>query len=135
MAKLKQKVPAHWCKNSGPEKLDTTPIEMPIGTIQPKTLAEMVRDMVRQEQFLEEDEVETWEEANDFEVPESEHDLMDMSAYQFTDLDEEWPTGLPEDPPELPEEPQAAVAAETPKQEEERDPAPNSQQAAAQAAG
>lgn len=135
MAKVKQIVPEHWSRNSGPEKLDPTPMEMPLGTMQPKTLAEMVRDMVRFERNLEDDELETWEEANDFDLPESEHDLIDMSAYQFTDLDEEWPTGPPDEPTETVEAPQTAPAAETPTKEEQRDPAPNNEQAAAQDAG
>ena len=96
MAK-KTTAPKHWSVNYGPEKLDPTPVEMPVGFHQPKPLAEMMREFLKAELAdRDQEELETFEEANDF-ADESD-ELMDMSAYQFTDMDEEWPISSPEDP-------------------------------------
>ena len=119
MAKKTTKAPDHWSVRNTAEKLDPTPIEQPIGYHQPKPLAQIMREFVRQELATRpDDEVETFEEANDFVVPPSEEDLLDMSPYQFTDTDPEWPDIPPVDPEEAPapETPLEAPERENPEQ-------------------
>jgi hypothetical protein len=84
-----------------PEELDLTPVAMPAGYGQPKTLREMLATMVREyvEMEREGDQFESWDEANDFEPDVEEDYLLDMSPYTFTDLQDE-----PETASEAPQE-------------------------------
>lgn len=85
-----------------PEKLDPTPVAMPIGYKRPSPLADLIANMVRDEIERERgEEYESIEEAEDFE-PEDEA-VLDLSPYTLNDLEEERPI-----PPEVfspPEEP------------------------------
>ena len=64
------------------DEMDKTPVEMPLGYIQPQPLEAMIASMVRQAvENQEAEEFETYEEANDFE-PEPE-DTLDFSAYNI----------------------------------------------------
>ena len=74
------------------DKLDPTPVEMPIGYKVPTSLEQMIAKMIRQERMDEiEDELETFEEANDF-TPDEPEDLPDFSAYTLTEAQYEEPT-------------------------------------------
>lgn len=92
-------------------KLDTTPIEMPVGFKRPASLADMVARMVRDAVAKEkDDEFETMDEANDFELDDIDDELLDFSPYELTDLDpEETEVAIPmqtapETPSEAPQE-------------------------------
>ncbi|AZL82923.1 hypothetical protein [Apis mellifera associated microvirus 45] len=73
MAKRKQTV-AEWLglirkqDDEGREIVDPTPMGLPAGFKRPETLAEQVRRLVRTEKLVDDDDVESWEEANDFDV-------------------------------------------------------------------
>ncbi|AXL14875.1 hypothetical protein [Microviridae sp.] len=73
-----------------PEMLDTTPIEMPLGAMQPTPIHELIARMVRQAVQAEtEEEHETFDEANDFE--EDDDTLLDMSPYTLQDMEpDDW---------------------------------------------
>ncbi len=71
-----------------PEKLDHTPVEMPLGYIRPTPLQDLITSMVREAVQQESDEsFETEKEANDFE--EEDHELLDMSPYTLVDIPDE----------------------------------------------
>jgi hypothetical protein len=79
---------------SGPteDKLDKTPVEMPLGARHPTPLNEIIARMVRQAVAEEEGkEPESYEEANDFEPDET--DLPDFSPYTLTPIIEDYPEG------------------------------------------
>lgn len=81
-----------------PEKLDTTPVEMPIGYMKPTPLQDLIAQMVQTAiQTEKQEEFETMEEADDFE--EEDPDVLDMSAYTLQDIPEE-PIEPPEPAPE-----------------------------------
>lgn len=83
--------------------MDTTPVEMPMGYITPTPLHDLIASMVRQAVEEEkDDEFETIEEADDFDMPDDE--LLDMSPYEFDDLVEEEPLEAPQTPSEAPQE-------------------------------
>lgn len=119
-------LPAHHGGPTEPEKLDTTPVEMPLGYAKPTPISELIARAVHEQiQAQSEEEHETFEEANDFE-PE-DPDVLDFSAYEIHEgLDElpagvEEPTGEDADPlldlagidPKIPEdEPQPESGAE-----------------------
>lgn len=88
----------------GQEKpMDTTPVEMPMGYITPTPLQDLIARMVRQAVEEEkDDEFESIEEADDFDMPDD--DLLDMSPYEFDDLEEEEPIERPQTPSEAPQE-------------------------------
>ena len=101
-----QPTPEHWGSGKpDPEKLDTTPVEMPLGAGLPMSLQDLIANSVRiaveQEQN---EEQETWDEANDFE--EEDPDVLDFSPYELTDMEPEGdPTAqLEPEPPEAPQE-------------------------------
>lgn len=59
----------------GRELLDATPIAPPVGYVRQPSLTEQIRNMVRAEALrraAEEQDFETWEEANDFDVDDAE---------------------------------------------------------------
>lgn len=69
-------------------ELDTTPVEMPIGSVRPTPLHDLIARMVRQA-VSDETEVdfEAFDEADDFE--EEDPDTLDLSAYQLSETNEE----------------------------------------------
>ena len=72
------------------QKLDTTPVEMPLGYRTPTPLQDLIASMVREAVALETGEdFETPEEADDFEVEDEE--LLDLSPYEITALQDEEP--------------------------------------------
>lgn len=88
-----------------PEKLDQTPVEMPMGATRPSPIHELIARMVREAVQNETgDEFESMEEADDFE--EDDPDVMDMSAYEFDEIQEDYtpPLDPVEIPPEAPQE-------------------------------
>lgn len=85
------KYPAHWGGKLGPDGLDRTPVEMPVGYDEPLSLEEMIAKFVATELQSSDDEFETWEEADDFEIEDAEQELLDMSPYTLTDVQDEVP--------------------------------------------
>lgn len=87
-------------KGAPDRKLDTTPIEMPLGAIRPTPLQDLIARMVHQAIEIEKgEEVETWEESDDFE--EEDPDTLDISQYELQDLQNEASIadyGVEEDP-------------------------------------
>lgn len=74
--------------DKGREILDTTPIAPPIGFREHPSMAEVIRDMVRSERLRQEAEaagVETFEEADDFDV--GDDDDFDPSTPYENDFD------------------------------------------------
>lgn len=67
----------------GHEVLDSTPLRLPIGFKRPETLAEQVQRLVRTHlsQVAEAEGYETFEEADDFDIPEDDH--MVPSPYEM----------------------------------------------------
>lgn len=73
-----------------PEPCDTTPVEMPLGYTRPTPLQDLIASMVRQAIEVEKgEEFEDFDEANDFE--EEDPDVLDLSKYEFDDLQEQEP--------------------------------------------
>lgn len=78
-----------------PEDNDRTPIEMPLGYMRPTPLQDLIANMVRQAVSAEKnEEFETAQEADDFDVGDGE--LLDLSPYSLSDVQEEEPLGDPE---------------------------------------
>lgn len=75
----------------GREIPDPTPLEMPAGVGRPESLAETIRRMVRNEQFVAAlGGAESFEEANDFDIPgeddfKSPHEEIEMSDEEVFD--------------------------------------------------
>lgn len=69
----------------GKEVLDKTPVELPIGYKHPMSLPERMKIMIKEElsRAAEQSGYETWEEANDFNIPGESDDVL------FKDEDEE----------------------------------------------
>ena len=107
-----------------PEDNDDTPVAMPVGYCKPSPLEDLIASMIREAvQDERKEEFETEAEANDFE-PEEEENLLDMSPYTLTDLEEETPVPRP-DPNEA-EAPQAPSEAPQEKIDEQADQTPPS---------
>lgn len=104
-----------------PEPCDPTPVEMPLGYIQPTPLQDLIANMVRQAVSMEQDEeFETMEEADDFELEDEEDMLLDMSPYTLKPVHEESAiTELPggeeisDPPPDPPSDPVTDDPSET----------------------
>ena len=80
------------------DDIDNTPIEMPFGARRPETLADTVARMVKAGIEAEKDEeFESIEEADDFE--EDDPDTLDMSPYEFEQLDDGLGTAVVESAP------------------------------------
>lgn len=80
--------------NHAPQKLDTTPIEMPLSAMRPTPIQDIIARMVQNAIQIEKgDEYETQEEANDFE--EEDTDLLDLSPYTLKAIEDE-PIQAPE---------------------------------------
>lgn len=79
------------CKSThnakGEEIPDPTPIEMPLGYERPESLAEMIARMVQSHEFAKNDEIDSEEEANDFDV--MDEDVV-VSGHEYTDMHEEF---------------------------------------------
>ena len=85
------KINARFARRYPPEELDQEPVAMPAGYGRPKTLQEMLGTMIRAavaDQAAGE-ELESWDEANDFEPDIEEDFLLDMSPYTLNELQEE----------------------------------------------
>jgi hypothetical protein len=69
--------------------MDVTPVEMPIGYQQPTPLhqlmAKMIRDAIQAEKN---EEMETFEEADDFE--EEDPDTLNLQGYEFAEIQEDY---------------------------------------------
>lgn len=67
----------------GEEIPDSTPVALPVGFTRPKTLQQTMRELLRNEEFLraqEAAEVESFDEADDFDV--GEQDPLDGTPYE-----------------------------------------------------
>lgn len=75
---------------NGKEVLDPTPVAVPAGMGRPESLQETIRRLVRNEvsQVAQKYEMETFEEASDFDV-DDEDDYL--SPYELTEMQEEQP--------------------------------------------
>lgn len=70
---------------------DPTPIEVPLNYRRPEPLAEMIARMIRVESHnAERNGMETFEEADDLEIPDEEGDLALDSKYTVVDMEEEY---------------------------------------------
>lgn len=68
---------------------DPTPVEMPLGYFRPEPLLETIRRLVQVESaYAEQEGLESFEEADDFEVGEGELHLA--SKYEMKDMEEEF---------------------------------------------
>lgn len=83
-----------------PEELDTTPVEMPLGAMRPRSLQEIIATMVHSAVSAEKGEdFESYEEADDFEPEDEDMMLLDMSPYTITDAQADVPfEAMPEEP-------------------------------------
>ncbi len=88
--------PHRWGNPNGDkEDVDTTPLAMPMGYAIPTPLHELISRMVRQAVELETgEEMETETEADDFE--EESDELLDMSKYEFVEIQEDYVAPEPE---------------------------------------
>lgn len=75
----------------GREVPDPTPVEMPLGWSRPKPLQDLIKDMIRVEMSRQAVAAgfESFEEADDFEVDDSDGDDM-LSQYELTPMQEEF---------------------------------------------
>lgn len=104
----------HWSLDVRPrpaptDLVDPTPVEIPEGQKLPETLEaklrRMIAGMVVERYGRDSDEVETLEEAMDFDVPDDADDPL--SGYEVQDMDD-LPPALDEDsPPSSPEDPES----------------------------
>lgn len=82
--------PAHWGRKGTPEPHDPQPMELPAGATRPETLQDIFARLLYQERMRTADEgTESPEEADDFDLPESSFDLLDMSPYELPETDSE----------------------------------------------
>ena len=104
-----------------PDSMDTTPLEMPAGTYTPESLTSKIARLVHAELQAEKDqEMETWDEANDFE-PEDE-ELLNLTRYTVHELDDDLesqnPFAAPKPPPAPSErkDPDSSIESEAPQE-------------------
>lgn len=97
----------------GRELPDPTPVEVPLGYRAPKPLQELIKDMIRVQmsQYAEAQGLETFEEADDFDVGD-DLDFDPRSEYELSDEQEEF--ALAPVPPEPPADRQDREEAENP---------------------
>lgn len=71
------------------EALDQTPVEIPVGVIRPESLESIMARMINERfsQMAEENGMETFEEADDFDID----DELPKTPYEMVDLDPEEP--------------------------------------------
>lgn len=95
----------------GRELPDDTPVEVPLNWKRPPSLREMIQQHIRTEMSLtaQGEGMETFEEADDFEVDE---DPDPLSQYELREMAEERPKPPAEAPKEKP--PESAKPAEAP---------------------
>lgn len=78
-------------RENSEKPLDTTPVEIPLGAGRPKSLTDVIAQMVRQQiQETQEEEFESISESDDFE--EEDPDTLDLTPYTLQDIPEELPT-------------------------------------------
>ena len=104
------------------ERLLKEPVEMPVGYGVPTPLedliARMVKDAVADER-QDDDDFETIQEANDFDWPGIDEELINFTPYDLAESHE----AIPEEPTSLTEENIELQPMEAPQEEEESDPA------------
>lgn len=74
----------------GGEVLDATPVALPVGFRPPKTIQETIQALIRNEEFrkaLDKLEMDTFEEADDFETEESDEDAATRHSPYEMDFD------------------------------------------------
>lgn len=114
-------LPKRYGGTPDPEKLDKTPVAMPMGACRPTPLVDIIARMVREAVVEETDEdFETAGEADDFE--EETDELLDMSPYTLKDLEEEIPIA---DAQELAPEPESASQTPSEAPQEKNGDRPN----------
>lgn len=113
----------HWSLEVKPrpspkEILDPTPVEIPEGAKLPETLEEklkrMLAGMVVERYGRDSDEVETFEEAMDFDIPDDPDDPM--SGYEVQDMEDLPPPVEPEPEPDPEPQPPDTSPPEDPKE-------------------
>jgi hypothetical protein len=81
--------PKRMGRSDGPEYNSGEPIEMPLGACTPTPLQDIIARMVREAVEIQTgDDHESWDEANDFEMP-TDEDQIDFSPYELTDMTEQ----------------------------------------------
>lgn len=87
-----KRMPLHHGGFPDPEVNSGIPKEMPIGACRPRSLQEIIATMVFNEvQAREKPEAESWDEANDFDLPDDLDSQLDFSPYELKELTEEEP--------------------------------------------
>lgn len=87
------------------EKVDPKPMEVPVELARPLTMREEMQAFIRRElsRAAQNNGVPTFEEEDDFDMPEAEwaspYELQDLIPENDETLDGEVPRGTPEDPP------------------------------------
>ncbi len=103
------------------EVLDRTPLAIPLSAKTPPSLNEIVARYVGTALAQQsEDDLESWDEANDFD--DVDDDLLDMSPYELTELEPE--AGEPPDSLDGPEAPGLDVDPEPPPKAEDEQESP-----------
>jgi len=86
-AKPVKQLPKRYSVGADPEQLDKTPIELPVNYRHPLSLEQMIAQALANEMTNKGDgSPETWEEANDFDVPDDEE--LDFTRYTLKEVDE-----------------------------------------------
>lgn len=106
----------------GRELPSSRPVEIPVGMQRPETLAEMVQRLVRQHvsKVAAAEAYETFEEANDFDVPDDSPELVNTRYQELTEEEPVERTPAPgpapaaADPPAAPTAPVATAPAKPP---------------------
>ena len=85
------------------KKMDRTPVEMPLGYCEPTPIQEIIARMVREAVAIERgEEFETMDEADDFDMPDEDDGLLDMSPYELTEIQSEAEFGELDQPARTP---------------------------------
>lgn len=98
----------------GEEILDQTPVAIPVRLSRPATMAEQVRNLVRQQlsQYAADQGHETFEDADDFDVGD-DYDPSSPYELEFDQEDAPLPSALPEEaPPPSPPPPEGVPSPE-----------------------
>lgn len=110
----RKRLPDHHGGATEPEYNSGIPVELPAGACRPKSLQEIIARMVFSEvQSREKSEAESWDEANDFDIPDELDNQLDFSPYELKDLQEEEPLQSSPQPPVETNPPQEAAQADS----------------------